>query len=94
MSDSLIILFGNNFKFNEGQFQFKNQPLSVVHRGQSEVVGIKKIDEYEFMQLNLFGCIPIIYPILSNNYVTQRIRELFISDSDVYDIESLNDLFN
>lgn len=94
MSDSLIILFGNNFKFNEGQFQFKDQPLSVVHRGQTEVVGIKKIDEYEFMQLNLFGCIPIIYPILSNNYVTQRIRELFISDSDVYDIESLNDLFN
>ncbi len=52
MSDSLIILFGNNFKFNEGQFQFKNQPLSVVHRGQSEVVGIKKL-----MNMNLCNLI-------------------------------------
>lgn len=94
MSHSLIILFGGNFKFNEGQFQFKDRPLSVVHKGQTEVVGIKKIDEYEFMQLNLFGCIPIIYPILSNNYVTQRIRELLVSDPDVYDIESLSDLFD
>lgn len=34
------------------------------------------------------------HPILSNNYVTQRIRELSDSDSDVYDIEILSDLFN
>ncbi|MGR8825118.1 HNH endonuclease [Leuconostoc mesenteroides] len=93
MSDSLIKLFGDTFKFNEGQFQFKDQPLSVVHKGQTEVVGIKKIDEYEFMQLNLFGCIPIIYPILSNNYVMQRLRELFVSDPDVYGIKNLSDLF-